>query len=235
MLWQSFMKIHGKRRKNSMFCSECGTELNPDAKFCTKCGKQVAINKNANSSQNKEAVFKNKRSMQDLDIRKDSIILISLVLMGIVAFMIFGSWIEINGYEMSFFDIINGINKIDDVISNFGTSTDEVNGILAFSWFIFILQLCYVGVFFYIIFSLFNGKKTANSLETLTTLAIVFFIMWLAISYFTYSLELVGEKLAFIECERTGRIWYTLVIFCLACAIHGLSYKIDKFIFGIKG
>lgn len=152
--------------------------------------------------------------------------IISMVLCIASGVLVLGALIEINGYDISFLELLSGDNNV--FLSN---NTELMN----FIKFMCILQLGCVGMFFYACYAIYQQVDT-YAIHWATVFVVMIFLVFAAIAYyFNSAMQDATWGYSIIRAKLTERAWMSLMISFAATFVYQKSDKIDQNLFGTRG
>ena len=164
-------------------------------------------------------------------LNKNPMIIILMVFSGIMAVLLLNAWIDVNGYEINLFELTREAENLSYI---FG-STEEIQGIIAFLWFICIIQAILAIYYLYIIYDLYKNRKSHGISFTMFGVIIIFLVSWGLTLSVNSSVDDIYRGLSnYISAGLTGKAWLALILSCICTGIYYKQEQLNSGLFGIS-
>lgn len=150
-------------------------------------------------------------------------LIICMALCALTGILIMGSLIEVNGYDISFLKVAQGIGELNAYIGS-----SDVNSMVGFLGFMCFLQWVCAGMYFFAAYSLYRKKDSSMIYVTAIFVIIIFLVLWMISLSFNSSMEDAMWGYSVIHAEMTGKAWTSLVTGCAAAVVFNKRDIIDQ-------
>lgn len=191
-------------------------------KYLKKYERITAVRKSDNMKQLTGGSEKSGNQEKKDNTKLSTPIIICMALCVITGVLIMGSLIEVNGYDISFLRLLDGVGNLT-VLSGSSTGT----GVMSLLGFLCFLQWACAAVYFYAVFKFYRRKDSAPIYLAAALVISIFLILWIISNSFNSSMVDDGWGYSLIRAELTGQAWISLLTACGAAIAYYNSRTVD--------
>lgn len=168
---------------------------------------------------------------ETIPLNKNPVVIILMIFSGIMAVLLLNAWIDVNGYEINLFELTR---KAENLSYIFGSS-EEIQGIIAFLWFICIIQAILAIYYLYIIYDLYKNRKSHGISFTMFGVIIIFLVSWVLTLTINSRVDGIYSGLSnYISAGLTGKAWWALILSCVCTGIYCKEEQLNHQLFGLS-
>ena len=161
---------------------------------------------------------------------KNPALILVMGLSCVMAYLLLGSWIQIGGYEIDFLKLVQIAQRVEDI---FNTSR-EMERIIAFLWFICIMQWGFAAAYIWNIWKLYRNRKSTMIFSAMFGVFFIFLVLLIVTTLVNSGIdEIYGGLSDYVSAQMTGKALTAVVLACLCGVIYAKSKQINQNIFGI--
>ena len=163
-------------------------------------------------------------------LNKNPALLVLMVISGIIAILFLCAWIEINGYQITLFELAQETESLTYMLG-----ISENTSVVSLLWIMCILQWGFAICYIYTIYSLYKHGESSWIYPLVFGIIIFFIMLWLTALSINSGIDDVYNGLSnYVSAEMTWQAWIALLLAFISGGVYSKQEQINRQFFGIN-